>query len=89
MHIRPERHWARLHEQKFLNVVTDLCHFIMHKVINVRGKYFHKAQKLAMDPKYTILREWDNLEHRTAPSSVHREYRRKYVLNVNFNDAPQ
>ena len=61
----------------------------MREVVNVRGKYFHKAQKLAMDPKYTILREWDNLEHRTAPSSVHREYRRKYVLNVNFNDAPQ
>ena len=29
-----------IHEQQVLNVVDDLCHFIMQEVVNVRGKFF-------------------------------------------------
>ena len=42
-----------LHEKQLLNVVDDLSHFILHEVVNVKGKFFHEAQDLATDDKYT------------------------------------
>ena len=47
--------------------------FILHEVINVRGKNFHEAQDLATDDKYIGLREWHNQQHRAATSSGPRE----------------
>jgi hypothetical protein len=49
-----------LHEKQLLEVVADLCHFIMHEVIHPMGKFFSKDHKLATDSKYISLREWEN-----------------------------
>ena len=65
MQIHSEKHQTRLHEPQLINVVNDLGHFIMHEVVNVRSKYFHNAQELAMDLKYIGHREWEKKEHST------------------------
>jgi hypothetical protein len=72
LHIHLEQHRVRLHE-KLLDVVDDLCHFIIHEVVNVRGKFFHEAQDLAKEDKYIGLSECDNQRHHAASSSVPRE----------------
>jgi hypothetical protein len=66
-------HKDQLHEKQLLNIVNDLCRFIMHEVINARGKYFYDAQELTTDPKYIGLCEWENQEHRVTTSSIRRE----------------
>jgi hypothetical protein len=66
-------HKDRLHEKQLLNLVDDLCRFIMHEVVNARGKQFYDSQELATDLKYIGLREWENQEHCAASSSVRRE----------------
>jgi hypothetical protein len=71
--IHPEQHRVRLHEKQLLDVVNDFCRFIMHEVVNERGKFFHEAQDLATEDKYIGLREWDNQRHRAASTSVPRE----------------
>jgi len=58
-----------LQEKQLLNVVYDLCRFIMHEVVNVRGKFFHELQDLATENKYIGLRQWENQQHRAATSS--------------------
>jgi len=73
LHIHPDKHGVQLHEKELLNVVDDLCRFIMHEVVNMRGKFFHEVQDLATDDKYIGLREWDNKLHRVATSRVPRE----------------
>ena len=73
MHIHPEEHDSQLNEQQLLNVVDDLCHFIMHEVVNVRGKFFYEVQDLATEDKYIGLREWENQQHRAATSRGPRE----------------
>ena len=47
--------------------------FIMHEVVNVRGRFFHESHDLAMNDKYIGLREWDNQLHRAATSSSPKE----------------
>ena len=69
MQIHPEKHGVQLHKRKLLNVVDDLCRFIMHEVVNARGKFFHEIQDLAIEDIYIGLREWDNQLHRVATSS--------------------
>jgi hypothetical protein len=69
LQIHSEQNCVQLHEKQLLDVVDDLCHFIMHEVVNVRGKFFHKAQDFATEDKYIGLREWD----RAASSSIPRE----------------
>ena len=61
-----------LHEKQLLNVVDDLSRFILHEVVNKKGKFFHEAQDLAMEDKCVGLREWENLQHSAASSSVRR-----------------
>ena len=68
MHIHPEEQDSQLNEQQLLNVVDDLCRFIMHEVVNVRGKFFLEVQDLATEDKYIGLREWENQQHRAATS---------------------
>ena len=68
MHIHPEEHDSQLNEQQLLNVVDDLCRFIMHEVVNVRGKFFLEVQDLATEDKYIGLREWKNQQHHAATS---------------------
>jgi len=62
-------HNEQLHEKQLLNIVDDLCRFILREVVNVRGKFFHEAQDLATGEKYIGLREWHNQRHRAATSS--------------------
>jgi len=66
-------HNEQLHEKQLLNIVDDLCRFILREVVNVRGKFFHEAQDLATDEKYIGLREWHNQWHRATNSSGPRE----------------
>jgi hypothetical protein len=73
LQIHPEKQGGRLHEKQLLHVVDDLCRFIIHEVVNVRGKFFHEAQDLATEDKYIGLCEWDNQRHRATSSSVPRE----------------
>ena len=73
MQIHPEEYGSQLHEKQLLNVVDDLCCFIMHEVVNARGKFFHEVQDLATEDKYIGLREWENQQHRAATSSSPRE----------------
>ena len=73
MQIQLDKHGGQLHEKQLLNVVDDLCRFIMHEVVNARGKFFHEVQDLATEDKYIGLREWENQLHRGASSSVPRE----------------
>ena len=35
---------GQLQEKQLLNVVDDLCRFILHEVVNVKAKYFYHAQ---------------------------------------------
>ena len=73
MQIHPKKHDGRLHKRQHLDVVDDLCYFILHDVVNVRGKVFHQAQDFAMEDKYIGLRDWKNPWHRATSSSVRRE----------------
>ena len=63
MQIHPELHSRQLHERQLLNVVDDLCRFILHEVVNIKGKFFEVTQDLATDDKYISLREWHNQGH--------------------------
>ena len=67
------RHDDYLHEKQLLNVVDDFSRFILHEVVNKKGKFFHEAQDLATDDKYIGIREWHNQQHRAATSSGPRE----------------
>ena len=73
MQIHPEEHGSQLQEKQLLNVVDDLCRFIMHEVVNVRGKFFDEVQDLATEDKYIGLREWKNQQHHAATSRGPRE----------------
>ena len=48
-----------LEEKHLLNIVADLCCFIMHEVINCNGRFFYLDQELATEEKYAPLREWE------------------------------
>ena len=67
------QHGEVLQEKQLVDVVDDLSRFILHEVVNVRGKFFHEAQDLATDDKYVGIREWHNQQHRAATSSGPRE----------------
>ena len=73
MQIQLDKHGGQLHEKQLLNVVDDLCRFIMHEVVNAWGKFFDEVQDLATDDIYIGLREWENQQHRAATSSGPRE----------------
>ena len=73
MQIHPEQHKGQLNEKQLLNVVDDLCHFILHEVVNVRSKYFFHEQELEMDDKFISLHEWDKQAHHAGSNSVNRE----------------
>jgi len=66
----PPRNIGQLHGRELLEVVADLCSFIMHEVVNPRGAFYSKDHELATDPKYHGTREWENKKHRASSSSV-------------------
>jgi len=62
--------YGQLYEKQLLEVVADLCCFIMHEVINPRGTFYDKHSELATESKYLGLREWENKKHCVSSSSV-------------------
>ncbi|KAG2598066.1 hypothetical protein PVAP13_5KG350714 [Panicum virgatum] len=66
----PQRNYGILHEKQLLEVVADLCRFIMHEVINLRGTFYDKHSELATESKYLGLREWENKKHYASSSSI-------------------
>jgi hypothetical protein len=59
-----------LHEKQLLEVVANICCFIMHEVIHPEGTFFQKDYELEKDPKYISLHDWTNQQHRAASSSI-------------------
>ena len=57
------KHDERLNEQELLNVVTDSYRFILHEVVNPRGRFYHPEHSLAHKDKYVGVRVWENLEY--------------------------
>ena len=57
------KYGGQLHERQLLNVVDDLCRFILHEVVNVEGKFFDETSDLATNDKYLSLREWHKFGH--------------------------
>ena len=44
-----ETHKGQLHEQQLLHIVDDLCHFILHKAVNIDGDFVHPEHELAIE----------------------------------------
>ena len=63
MQLDPIRHGGQLHDRQLLNVVDDLCRFILHEVVNVEGKFFDETSDLATNDKYLSLGEWHKFGH--------------------------
>jgi hypothetical protein len=55
LQIQPRRHEEQLHEQQLLNVVADLCYFILHEVIHVMGYFIHPKHELATEKNTQVL----------------------------------
>ena len=70
MQDHPPRNYGILHEKQLLEVVADLCRFIMHEVINPKRTFYDKHGELAMESKYLGLCEWENKKHCASSSSV-------------------
>ena len=65
-----EKHQGPLHERQLLNVVDDLCPFILHEVVHIDGYFVHPEHELSTDSKYRSLRQWDNQQLRADYSSI-------------------
>jgi hypothetical protein len=59
-----------LHEKQLLEVVANLCHFIVHEVIHPKGTFSQKDHELATDPKYISICDWTNQQHLATSSSI-------------------
>ena len=44
-----EKHGRQLHERQLLNIVDDLCRFILHEVVNMEDKFFDETSELNSD----------------------------------------
>jgi len=65
-----EKHQGPLHERQLLNVVDDLCRFILYEVVHIDGYFGHPEHELSTDSKYRSLRQWDNQLLRAGYSSI-------------------
>ena len=70
MQIHPEKYGCQLHERQLLNIVDDLCRFILHEVVNVKGKFFDETQDLATNDKYLSLRELSGTNSGTVNANL-------------------
>jgi len=59
----PEIHGGAIDKKQLLNIVDDLCRFILHEMVNMKGNFFYQRQELAMNDKYISLHEWHNQGH--------------------------
>ena len=67
------KHQTQLHEQQLLNVVADLCRFILREVVHVAGHFIHPEHELTTDKKYESLRHWEAQHLRAGSSSVNNQ----------------
>ena len=63
-------HKGPLHEQQLLHIVDDLCHFILHKAVNIDGDFVHPEHELSTNRKYESPRQWENQQLHAGYSSV-------------------
>jgi hypothetical protein len=55
LQIQLRKHNDQLHVQQLLNVVADLCHFILHEAIHVMGYFVHHKHELATEKKTKVF----------------------------------
>jgi hypothetical protein len=48
-------------DDALLDLVGDLCTFIMDQIVHVRGTFHHPKFDLGRNPQYQRLREWERL----------------------------
>ena len=65
-----EKYQGPLHGAQLLNVVDDLCRFILHEVVHIDGYFVHSEHELSTDSKYRSLRQWDNQQLRADYISI-------------------
>ena len=70
---KQETHKSQLHEQQLLNVVDDLCRFILHEVVHIDGYFVQPEHELSTDSKYRSLRQWDNQQLRAGYNSINQK----------------
>jgi hypothetical protein len=55
LQIQPRKHDDQLHEQQLLNIVANLCRFILHEVINVMGYFVHPEHELPTEKNTKVF----------------------------------
>jgi hypothetical protein len=48
-------------DDELLEIVGDLCNFILDEIVHVKGTYHHLASDLGSNPQYQHLRETERL----------------------------
>ena len=48
---QPITHNGPLHEKQLLNILDNLCCFILHEVVHVHRYFFHPEHELATEKK--------------------------------------
>ena len=64
---QPITHNGPLHEKQLLNILDNLCCFILHEVVHVHRYFFHPEHELATEKIYEGLHQWT--QHLRAGSS--------------------
>ena len=81
------QHDEELHEKQLLNVVDDLSRFILHEVVNVRGKFFTK-HKIWQRMTNTLGFVNGTTNSTVLPLvAVQGSISEKYLFNIHFNDV--
>ena len=48
-------------DDQLLELIGNLCNFIMDQIVHVKGTYHYPASDLGRNPQYQHLREWERL----------------------------
>ena len=64
------KHQTQLHEQQLLNIVADLCRFILREAVHVVILF---TLNMTTDKKYESLRQWEAQHLRAGSSSVNNQ----------------
>jgi hypothetical protein len=75
-------------EQQLLNVVADLCRFILHEVVHIRGCFVHSEHELATEKKNMKVFVSGTLStFVTAPVMLIGRIEQKHVFYTHFDDV--
>jgi hypothetical protein len=83
----PRRHEEQLHEQQLLNVVTDLCRFILHEVVHVRGILFTLNMNLQLTKNTKVFVSGTLCTSVPAPVALIGGIGHKHVFYTYFDDV--